>query len=265
MPWRHARAECARLDTSRATAVSSFMDGTATPVVDVFVLADRRHAATVMGPALPGALSPSTLEREQRARIWTALRVLLAEVLGARIEDLHFDRSCRHCGDRKHGKPRVLGLTGRDVDFSLTHTPLVSLAAIGSGCSVGIDAEVVPSRANLHRWCYSPSELEWLASLSASERDVAAVWGWVRKEAFAKAVGRGLPLPLAAAELSGTSERWHLPDPRWHIMDLSIDGLAAAVAVDTPDAALRVSSVPIRRLLRANGFPAAGSPPCLRR
>ena len=89
------------------------------------------------------------------------------------------------------------------VACSLTHTRGLVAAAIGLGRDVGVDAEPSdhPSLgADIAGFICSPSEHAALRVLESDPMAWRRALGqlWVEKEAFAKAIGLGLSLPLAS-------------------------------------------------------------------
>lgn len=103
----------------------------------------------------------------------------------------------------RYGRPRIAnGLPGAALDFNLTHSRgVVAMAVAHRDHSVGIDIECVDERRagmDLAQRYFSPSESRWLLSLPAERRSEAFFTLWVLKEAYIKARGMGLSLPLDA-------------------------------------------------------------------
>lgn len=100
-----------------------------------------------------------------------------------------------------YGRPRIAG-AGGTLDFNLSHAGgLVAMAVADSARQVGIDVEcALPERAHLDlaRRYFSPAEHAALEALPA-ERQVDRFFVlWTLKEAYIKARGMGLSLPLDA-------------------------------------------------------------------
>lgn len=116
------------------------------------------------------------------------LRAALARLTGTAARDLRL-------GYGAHGKPFLPG----GPSFSLSHSGERMLIAVATRGRVGADVERIrPVRrldALAARWL-APSEQAWLAAVRESEREAAFFDVWTRKEAFAKALGRGLATPL---------------------------------------------------------------------
>ena len=99
-----------------------------------------------------------------------------------------------------HGKPVLAhhGTRGR-IAFNLTHTRGVVACACASSGSVGIDVEAIDRRADYMELATGYFALAEIADLrNATERDRLArfIELWTLKEAYVKAVGRGLCLDL---------------------------------------------------------------------
>jgi len=190
---------------------------------------------------LPPARQP--VYRAGRAALWT----LLGALSGKGRAELVLDRSCRHCGDSRHGKPRLVdpGLL-RGSDFSIAYSTRLAVIALCSTGEVGVDCEdgAVPDRlpaTGSARWYFSPLEIAKLESLAPRERRVALWRAWVRKEALAKACGWGLFLPLRRVAGLDPVAGEQLPFDRWTVSDLvGPSGLIGAVAYSEKEASVQV-------------------------
>lgn len=145
-----------------------------------------------------------------------------------------------------HGKPALESGPGvDDLRFNISHTRGVALYVIARGREVGIDVESIRSEADADRIAdrfFSRAEIAALRALPREWRELAFFLCWTRKEAYIKARGEGLSLPLDQFDVSLdpgepaalTSTR---PDPdepgRWSLHDLApAAGYAAALAVE---------------------------------
>jgi 4'-phosphopantetheinyl transferase len=137
------------------------------------------------------------------------------------------------------------------VRFNLSHAGRIALCAIALDRDVGVDLErarPLPDLARIARRFFSPSEADRLLRLPQVQREAAFFTCWTRKEAYVKALGRGMAVPLDGFAVSfdpGAPARlvWTTVDARgpacWSLRDLSAGpGYAAAVMVEGP-AALR--------------------------
>ncbi len=147
-----------------------------------------------------------------------------------------------------HGRPELLGEPpAAPLRFSLSHTAGLAACAVTLGLDVGLDVECVRPQANLAALAESTlaaAELRTLMDLPPERQDGHFYALWTLKEAYAKARGFGLALPLTAAA-------FHLDDPA-----ASIVFAPAAALGDTADAwqfglfwptAEHVAAVAVRR------------------
>ena len=132
---------------------------------------------------------------EHRSR-FVAAHGQLREILGACLSTppgrLEFRRTAG-------GKPEVGGACADAVEFSMSHSGGLALYAVARGRRVGVDVEHIragPSFMQIARRFYSPRECAELESLPADRRTGAFFRLWTRKEAHAKATGRGLSMPF---------------------------------------------------------------------
>jgi 4'-phosphopantetheinyl transferase len=99
-----------------------------------------------------------------------------------------------------HGKPVLAhhGTRGR-IAFNLTHTRGVVACACASRGSVGIDVEAIDRRADymeLAAAYFAPGEIADLRNATDQGRHERFIELWTLKEAYVKAVGRGLGVDL---------------------------------------------------------------------
>jgi 4'-phosphopantetheinyl transferase len=178
------------------------------------------------------------------------LRVLLARYLGTTPRDLTFEYS-------EYGKPLLNGAC--DVRFNVSHTDGLALMAFVKKREIGIDVEKIrpgPDARKLAERFFSVEERRSLENLSGTELQAAFFRCWTRKEAYIKAKGEGLSLPLHQFDVSVAADEPQAllatrPDPseadRWSVCDLPTSpGYAAALAVaetgDSEEVAVRVKT-----------------------
>ncbi len=99
-----------------------------------------------------------------------------------------------------YGKPAIASPAGfSHLRFNLSHTDGLVVCAVTAGREIGVDVEDMERRgisAGLARHCLSASELaHWEALPVAEQREVFFNY-WTLKEAYIKARGLGLSLPL---------------------------------------------------------------------
>ena len=128
-----------------------------------------------------------------------SLRMILARYLDRDPAQLEFCYS-------PFGKPDLAPSADADgIRFNLSHSQGLALYAITRDQDIGVDLE--GERANIAwediaRRYFAPSEVEALRLVPASSRTQAFLNCWTRKEAFVKARGEGLSLPLDQFEVS---------------------------------------------------------------
>jgi 4'-phosphopantetheinyl transferase len=143
----------------------------------------------------------------------------------------------------------------QDIAFNLSHTGGLALVAIAGSGRVGIDAETVRSTIeveDLSRRFFAPAEAAEILALSPDARLAAFFTCWTRKEAFVKALGGGLSVPLDRFRVSVRSDEparvlWvdGKESDRWSLLDVGEPGVAAALVVEGPAPVLhRLNFVP---------------------
>ncbi len=147
-----------------------------------------------------------------------------------------------------HGKPALANKGGASgLRFNLTHSHRLGLYAVAHGREVGVDVEWIRSgslvgRTRIADRFFSVREADELRALPAQIREEAFFACWTRKEAYIKAVGRGLSLSLSQFEVSVspmapaallTTARDAQDARRWSLRDLQPgQGYAGALAVE---------------------------------
>jgi 4'-phosphopantetheinyl transferase len=124
-------------------------------------------------------------------------RGLLRGILG-RYLDMAPDQ-LRFCYS-PHGKPALVGGSGGDVlRFNLSHSHGLALYAITCNRQVGVDLEYIrpiPEAERIAERFFSAQENAVFRALPQNKRLEAFLNCWTRKEAYIKARGEGLSLPL---------------------------------------------------------------------
>ncbi len=145
-----------------------------------------------------------------------------------------------------HGKPALARESGGDaIRFNISHSDGVALYAVSRGREVGIDLELIRDGLEIEEIAgrfFSRLELATLCALPTDVRKYAFFLCWTRKEAYIKARGEGLSLPLDQFDVSlipGEPVKLMSTRPdsgealRWSLQELSIEpGYVAALAVE---------------------------------
>lgn len=120
------------------------------------------------------------------------LRTILASYLHSRPEDLQFQ-------ENPYGKPALLNCVGEErIHFNLSHSNDFVLVAINNRDEVGVDVEYIREIdvEEIATRFFSTLEVEKLRAMPTDMRRTAFFHCWTRKEAYIKARGEGLSLPL---------------------------------------------------------------------
>jgi 4'-phosphopantetheinyl transferase len=110
----------------------------------------------------------------------------------------------------RYGRPMVAGPVGAGVlYFSLSHTRGCVACVISPFEAVGVDVEETSGRESLltiAEHCFSSEEVATLRQLPAQQQSDLFFDYWTLKEAYVKARGRGLGLPLDRFSITGLRE-----------------------------------------------------------
>lgn len=144
-----------------------------------------------------------------------------------------------------HGKPALRDPGRHDIRFNLTHAHALAACAVACGREVGIDAEWTGRPIEADRIAarfFAPEEQAALAATDPALRTRAFHACWTRKEAYVKARGVGLSLPLDGFAVSVepgagpcrlTTRHEPAAAARWSLCALDLaPGYEAAVAVE---------------------------------
>jgi 4'-phosphopantetheinyl transferase len=170
------------------------------------------------------------------------LRTILSRYLGLEPGVLRFSYG-------PFGRPGLVAPSSfaghRALDFNLSHSGDLTLFAVAQGRKLGVDLERVDADVEwepLAGRFFSPQENAALRALPPDLRRQAFFTCWTRKEAYVKAQGQGLSLPLDSFDVSvAPDERAMLvatrddsaEAARWVLRDLPLEpGYVAALAVE---------------------------------
>jgi 4'-phosphopantetheinyl transferase len=163
------------------------------------------------------------------------LRTLLAGYLDRPPREFRFEYGA-------FGKPK---LEGDGPPFNLSHSGALALYAFNADTEIGVDVELSRgdfAQERIAERFFSQKEVHVLRSLPERQQPLAFMTCWTRKEAFIKARGDGLSLPLASFDVSLAPDApaallhtaWSPAEPAgWWLCDLSdaSRGYVAAMAM----------------------------------
>lgn len=127
------------------------------------------------------------------------LRAILSRYLDMEPGQLRFCYS-------DYGKPSLATMPGQDtLSFNVSHSHGLALYAVTRGREIGIDLERIRADLDCEQIAarfFSPRENAVLRALPAKLKPEAFFNCWTRKEAYIKARGGGLSLPLDQFDVS---------------------------------------------------------------
>jgi 4'-phosphopantetheinyl transferase len=177
------------------------------------------------------------------------MRVILSNYLNVKPSELSFSIG-------PFGRPELAGSSSR-LRFNLSHSGKAVLLGVTLQAAIGVDIALVQSAEKLldvARQSFTPRETEWIAGVAADEKIDRFFTIWTLKEAYVKARGFGLNLPLASFDIIaaadgsarlGREEPLHPHHQRWIFRHFRIlNEYRAAVAVRS------IQSTPPRLTLR---------------
>jgi 4'-phosphopantetheinyl transferase len=161
-----------------------------------------------------------------------------------------------------HGKPRIVGPVGfEDLRFNLSHTRGGALCGVVQGAEIGVDIETLDRATDHLGLCeryFSTAETAVLRAAPTDRQRELFFRFWTLKEAYIKARGLGLAIPLDAFSYELDMRRPAAPptisfaapgavekpiddDPqRWQLAELDCGpGFPAAIAVERGEAGER--------------------------
>ena len=102
----------------------------------------------------------------------------------------------------KYGKPRLTAGSGfPDLRFNISHSSGAVIAAMSLGRDIGVDVEskkLQIDHLELARAYFAAAEIELIEALPEARQRDAFFALWTLKEAYVKAQGKGLSIPLSA-------------------------------------------------------------------
>ncbi len=173
------------------------------------------------------------------------LRILLGGYLNEKAHRIHFVYNPR-------GKPGLPGLDPNRVQFNLSHAGSAVIFGFTRMGRIGVDLEMMTRETghleDFARRFFSTEEYEAFLGLPEDLRRLGFFNCWTRKEAYVKAIGEGLTMPLNRFAVAlrpdepaklmwvsgqpGESERWTMIDANPaipYIGAVAVEGLACSI------------------------------------
>lgn len=174
------------------------------------------------------------------------LRILLGRYARVAPTQVHF--TANEYGKPALARPELVPA----LHFNISHSANLVLYAFAWQRHLGVDVEYMRADIDyegLAEYCFSPLEQETLKGLAPARKHEAFYNCWTRKEAYIKARGMGLSLPLALFDVSllpgeAAALLQSREDPqevqRWSMRNLVPGaGYAGALAVEGADWQMR--------------------------
>jgi 4'-phosphopantetheinyl transferase len=171
------------------------------------------------------------------------MRTVLAECLG------HGTPATLQFAYNAHGKPELAGLHAGKLHFNLSHTDTMLVLAVNRRHVVGVDVEAVTRKVDLlalTRRYFTADEYEELLDMDAAAQRERFFALWTLREAWLKAKGLGLQIPLDAFSFNVTGKNPVIElgpqldgsADEWQFRLLLQDQFRIALAVQCPAAQL---------------------------
>lgn len=167
------------------------------------------------------------------------LRDILSRYLSRPPGQIRFDQD-------SFGKPFLVGGDARvPLQFNMSHSGKVVLVSLACERHIGVDVEEVRPLDDLTSIAesnFTRQECAFVLRHAPEDRGRAFYRCWTRKEAYVKAVGKGLSIPLKSFDVSNSVAQCEQRLPRkadtdevesWWLVDVEVPaGYLAAVAVE---------------------------------
>jgi 4'-phosphopantetheinyl transferase len=174
------------------------------------------------------------LLRKRYIEVHGRLRTVLAQLLNEPPEKIRIKTA-------EHGKPYLVDTP--ELAFNLSHSENVMVIAVSWNCRLGVDIEFCTPRtslAGLVDKCFAVEEIAYWRQLPEAQKTLEFYRFWTRKEAFVKAIGRGIALGLNQCVINPENQTEFLSVPAdcgeaatWHAQDLVLgQGFCSALVTD---------------------------------
>jgi 4'-phosphopantetheinyl transferase len=196
---------------------------------------------------------------ERDRRLYLASHLWLRKILAAYLGGV--DPAALRFEQVGQGKPRLeLGPHEAGLRFSLSHTHSAILVGLAWSAEIGVDIEkiqAVDDSDAMHSAVLHPEEIHALQQLPAEQRDVSFHALWTVKEAYTKAIGKGLSHPFPSLSVGlhegcrSTLKDMSAPEPSrepvcgyWSTLHAGGDSYAVAATVPGRPGPFVVHKVP---------------------
>lgn len=112
------------------------------------------------------------------------------------------------------GKPGLSPEFGSRLTFNLSHSDALALITVAPGAPVGVDLECIRRQSDysdIARRFFSAAEIDHLDALPSHLYAEGFFRCWTKKEAYVKACGEGLSIPLNSFSVPLTADPAHAP------------------------------------------------------
>ncbi len=177
------------------------------PVVDLWHVSAEdigdvrlNECLRLLAPAEAARARRYVFERHRRQSIvaWGMLRKLLSKYAAVAPQSLVFGRNA-------YGKPHLAEPADSPIQFNMSHTDGMILYAVTRDRPIGVDVEDTQRRGGgieLARRFFAQAEVAALEALPPQAQHDAFFRFWTLKEAYIKALGSGLSIPLQSFAFS---------------------------------------------------------------
>jgi len=125
---------------------------------------------------------------------WNGVRSILATYIGVDPLRIEFQQT------RRGGRPILAPGLSPGLSFNLAHSARLALLAVVQDTRVGVDVERIRRGVRvddvIRRFFAQPEIEQLLSSVASEDREATFFRVWVRKEAYLKAAGGGVPAGL---------------------------------------------------------------------
>lgn len=176
-----------------------------------------KPARVCLWVARPGAISDSALLERYRALLTHDERSRLERRRGEHARDYLVTRALVRwalsrsvpvapgsweLAEGEHGKPRVVGpAEALPISFNVSHSGSVVVCAVADGTAIGVDVEALDRVRRFEKIAtrfFAPREAAAVCASAAADRSARFYERWTLKEAYIKARGLGISMPLSA-------------------------------------------------------------------